>query len=101
MNSKLTAFALIATNVLEGRICVCSSGDDRSILPETLGGGDRIQRLTHESVLCSNVQTVDDRGLPQNRHRILDLSHLHLGIDRRRKRRRQFDAIALESAKTG
>ena len=99
MNSELTAFSLIATDILERRVCVCGPRNDRSILPDALGGWDRIQRVANDRGLCPHVLEIENRRLLQHRYRILDRPDLHLGINGCYERRRQLDAFAPESAK--
>ena len=101
VNPKLTTFALVATDILEGRIRVCSSRDNRGVLAEPLGGGDCIQRVARNRGLRSHVLDIDDRGLSQYRDCLFERSRRHLGIDCRRERRRQLDTFPLERSKTG
>src|SRR5207245_374267 len=101
VNSELAAFTLIAADILEGWIGVGRSRDNRSILAEPLRGGDGIQRVARDRCLLSRALSIDNGGLTQNGHRLFERSRIHLGVDRRRERRRQLDAFPLEGAKTG
>ena len=45
-----------------------------------------------------DVLHVDDRRLPRDRNRFLERPDPHLGVDRRRERPRQLDAVAPDGA---
>src|SRR6185312_12069443 len=50
---ELAAFALVAADVLERGVGVCRTRNDRRVLTDSLGGGNRIQRLACDRGLLS------------------------------------------------